>query len=124
MAGLRCIQPSIRKKFFEVFDSSMRRRLHERLMYITCSQNWDTMGPHFWIKQCIELLLMTAVNGTVIQSASTSTLLPSITALINQADSQERESFALASIKDEPMDIERVDNKEDVSVRIQVITFI
>jgi transformation/transcription domain-associated protein len=60
LAGLRCVQPAIRAKFFEVFDASMKRRLHDRLMYITCSQNWEAMGPHYWIKQCIELLVVTA----------------------------------------------------------------
>jgi hypothetical protein len=60
LAGLRCVQPAIRAKFFEVFDASMKRRLHDRLMYIICSQNWEAMGPHYWIKQCIELLVVTA----------------------------------------------------------------
>ena len=60
LAGLRCVQPPIRAKFFEVFNTSMKARLHDRLMYITCSQNWEAMGPHYWIKQCIELLLVTA----------------------------------------------------------------
>lgn len=60
LAGLRCVQPTIRAKFFEVFDASMKRRLHDRLMYIICSQNWEAMGPHYWIKQCIELLIVTA----------------------------------------------------------------
>ncbi|KAF5288689.1 hypothetical protein FQR65_LT11954 [Abscondita terminalis] len=63
LSGLRCTQPHIRSKFFKVFDSSMRRRLHDRLLYITCSQNWDAIGPHYWIKQCIELLMATASSG-------------------------------------------------------------
>lgn len=54
------MQPAIRAKFFEVFDASMKRRLHDRMMYIVCSQNWEAMGPHYWIKQCIELLVVTA----------------------------------------------------------------
>lgn len=67
LAGLRCVQPQIRAKFFEVFDNSMRRRLHERLLYIICSQNWEAIGPHYWIKQCIELLMATTVNGKTMQ---------------------------------------------------------
>ncbi|PKU33619.1 transformation transcription domain-associated protein isoform x1 [Limosa lapponica baueri] len=54
LSGLRCAQPLIRAKFFEVFDNSMKRRVYERLLYVTCSQNWEAMGNHFWIKQCIE----------------------------------------------------------------------
>lgn len=33
----------------------MKRRVYERLLYICCSQNWEAMGSHFWIKQCIEV---------------------------------------------------------------------
>ena len=55
LAGLRCNQPTIRQKFVEVFDGSIKRRLFDRLLYITCSQNWEAMGGHFWIKQCIEV---------------------------------------------------------------------
>lgn len=55
LSGLRCPQPLIRAKFFEVFDSSMKRRVYERLLYICCSQNWEAMGSHFWIKQCTEV---------------------------------------------------------------------
>lgn len=57
LSGLRCTQPLIRAKFFEVFDASMKRRVYERLLYICCSQNWEAMGSHFWIKQCIEVNL-------------------------------------------------------------------
>lgn len=113
MAGLRCVQPQIRQKFFEVFDSSIRRRLNDRLLYIACSQNWETIGLHFWIKQCIELLLVTAVDGIPIQSSSPTVMLPSVTSVIEQADSQERANFAMAtSIKEEPMDVETVESKE------------
>ncbi|CAJ0925866.1 unnamed protein product, partial [Ranitomeya imitator] len=53
LSGLRCSQPQIRAKFFEAFDTSMKRRVYDRLLYLTCSQNWEAMGNHFWIKQCI-----------------------------------------------------------------------
>ena len=55
LAGLRCNQPHIRHKFVDVFDQSMKRRLFDRLLYITCSQNWEAMSGHFWIKQCLEV---------------------------------------------------------------------
>lgn len=121
MAGLRCVQPQIRTKFFEVFDGNLRRRLHERLMYIVCSQNWESMGPHFWIKQCIELLLVTAVNGTQVQSSDTAVLLPAVTSAYHQVDSHEREVLMASSsftiIKEEPMDLGGPDDsKEDVSL--------
>ena len=56
----RCVQPHIRAKFFQVFDTSMRKRLHDRLLYVVCSQNWESMGPHYWIKQIVELMMATA----------------------------------------------------------------
>lgn len=59
LAGLRCPQPHIRAKFFEVYDQSVRRRVFDRLLYIICSQNWEHIGQHYWIKQCLELLLVT-----------------------------------------------------------------
>lgn len=63
LSGLRCSQPHIRAKFFAVFDQSIRRRLYDRLLYIICSQSWDAMGSHYWIKQCVELILATTVHG-------------------------------------------------------------
>ncbi|XP_053404848.1 transformation/transcription domain-associated protein-like [Mercenaria mercenaria] len=47
LAGLRCQQPLIQGKFVEVFNSSIPRRVFERLIYITCSQNLELMGGHF-----------------------------------------------------------------------------
>lgn len=55
LAGLRCTQPHIRQKFVEVFDGSIPCKVYDRLRYIVCSQNWEAMVGHFWIKQCIEV---------------------------------------------------------------------
>ena len=55
MSGLRNSNVPIRQKFFEVFDSSIERRIHDRLWYIVSTQNWETMVTHFWIKQCLEV---------------------------------------------------------------------
>jgi transformation/transcription domain-associated protein len=82
LAGLRCTQPHIRAKFFEVFDASMRKRIHDRLMYVVCSQNWEAMGPHYWIKQCIELLLSCSCPNANLQNCSPSSLLPPVTGVI------------------------------------------
>lgn len=69
LSGLRCTQPLIRAKFFEVFDASMKRRVYERLLYICCSQNWEAMGSHFWIKQCIEVNRLTSTGFYTLQTA-------------------------------------------------------
>ena len=100
LAGLRCTQPGIRAKFFEVFDESMERRLPDRLMYIVCSQNWEAMGPHFWIKQCIELLLSTADPSASIHNCTPASHLPAVTNVIALADPSDRNAFnVLVSIK-------------------------
>ncbi len=142
LAGLRCTQPHIRSKFFEVFDASMKKRLHERLMYVVCSQNWDAMGPFFWIKQCIELLMATAsptvpihVSGhsfsinlfrlTVCfsaQNCTPSSFLPAVTSVIGLAEPGERNAFHVMSvIKEEPADESLMmasDREDDLAAEI------
>ncbi|XP_045469394.1 transcription-associated protein 1 isoform X2 [Harmonia axyridis] len=93
LAGLRSTQPQIRAKFFKVFDESMKRRLYDRLLYIVCSQNWDAIGPHYWIKQCIELLMVTVAADTQIQMSHESSILPNITSAIYSANAQKKEEF-------------------------------
>lgn len=96
LAGLRCSQPHIRSKFFEVFDGSMRRKLHDRLLYIVCSHSWDSIQHHYWIKQCIELLLLTTnTTHSQIKNSNENHLLPSITSVINMADSEEKNNFVI-----------------------------
>ncbi|XP_052826902.1 transformation/transcription domain-associated protein [Octopus bimaculoides] len=114
LAGLRCNQHHIRQKFVEVFDKSMRRRIFDRLLYISCSQNWEHMQGHYWIKQCIELLLAVAVPNQPIQSLSPMSLLPSICSVINMADSQERAAFStILKMKEETVDMDVVDGNKD-----------
>lgn len=124
LAGLRCNQPHIRSKFFEVFDASIKKRLQERLMYVVCSQNWEAMGPHFWIKQCIELLLATATAGTAIQNCTPSSHLPAMTAVIGLAEPSDRNAFnVLSNIKEEPTDVETVEahvEKEEELAEIEL----
>ncbi|KAK7075698.1 hypothetical protein SK128_020166 [Halocaridina rubra] len=106
LAGLRCTQPPIRAKFFQVFHESMQARINDRLLYIICSQNWDHMGPHYWIKQCIQLLLVTAQNSPI-QNSSNQILLPGVTSVLNWAEATERANFSVfASIKEEATDLD------------------
>uniref|UniRef100_A0A3Q2WAZ9 Transformation/transcription domain-associated protein n=1 Tax=Haplochromis burtoni TaxID=8153 RepID=A0A3Q2WAZ9_HAPBU len=129
LSGLRCSQPMIRAKFFEVFDASMKRRVYERLLYICCSQNWEAMGSHFWIKQCfypagIYVLLLLAVceRNTIIGTSCQGSMLPSITNVINLADSHDRAAFAMAThVKQEPRERENTETKEeDVEIDIEL----
>ena len=82
LAGLRCSQPEIRKKFYDFFDESVQRNLYDRLLYILSTKAWDSIGHHYWIKQCIELLLLTANSKQQITSVN-NCFLPNITAGIN-----------------------------------------
>ncbi|KAK2495018.1 hypothetical protein MC885_001368, partial [Smutsia gigantea] len=122
LSGLRCAQPLIRAKFFEVFDNSMKRRVYERLLYVTCSQNWEAMGNHFWIKQCIELLLAVCEKSTPIGTSCQGAMLPSITNVINLADSHDRAAFAMVThVKQEPRERENSESKEeDVEIDIEL----
>ena len=132
MQGLRCPQPHIRAKFFEVFDSSIKKRLIDRLMYIVCSQNWEHIGQHFWIKQCIELILVTTLPTQPLESAIGSSMLPSPTAVILLGDQHERNALLnnesesdVASVSsydpsradEEDIDLEISSNEEGVCVR-------
>lgn len=119
LSGLRCVQPQVRAKFFEVFDGSMRKRLHDRLLYIICSQNWENIGPHYWIKQCIELLLATANPTTHIQMTNQDLLLPSVTSVINMGtDKDNKENFVeYSTVKEEPQDI------SDIPTDVQELYF-
>ena len=110
LSGLRCSQPHIRAKFFEVFDLSMRKRLYDRLLYIVCSQNWESMGPHYWIKQCLELVMSTASSAMPVTNSSPSSHLPSVTSVINSADANERTAFTmLSAIKEEPIAMDTIE---------------
>ncbi|XP_044312545.1 transcription-associated protein 1 isoform X1 [Drosophila rhopaloa] len=115
--GLRFQNPHIRAKFFEILDSSMRRRLHDRLLYIICSQAWDTIGSHYWIKQCIELLILTANTMVQIQCSNEEFKIPSITSVIppNSAETQENSFVSFLSSQSESFDVvQSVDDKDDV----------
>ncbi|KAL7737489.1 hypothetical protein ACLKA6_007623 [Drosophila palustris] len=115
--GLRFQNPHIRAKFFEILDSSMRRRLHDRLLYIICSQAWDTIGSHYWIKQCIELLILTANTMTQIQCSNEAFKVPSITSVIptNATDSQENTFVSFLSSQSESFEnVQSVNDKDDV----------
>ncbi|EDW01948.1 GH20167 [Drosophila grimshawi] len=115
--GLRFQNPHIRAKFFEILDSSMRRRLHDRLLYILCSQAWDTIGSHYWIKQCIELLILTANTMTQIQCSNEAFKIPCISSVIptSSTDSQENSFVSFLSSQSESFEnVQSVDDKDDV----------
>lgn len=120
LAGLRCTQPQIRAKFFEVFDGSMRRRLHDRLLYIVCSHAWDSIGQQYWIKQCIELLVLTSNSNSQVQIANESHLLPSISSVINLADSDEKKTFVIYTSMQNDQSDASLDITEDKELNMDI----
>nr|XP_018903777.1 PREDICTED: transformation/transcription domain-associated protein isoform X3 [Bemisia tabaci] len=104
LSGLRCMVPALRAKFFDVLDRSMRRRLLDRLLYIVAAQNWEPMGHHYWLKQCIELIMVTASQTTQLQLAGeTTSLLPCVTSVINLAEPNDRDNFVVFACPKEEM---------------------
>ena len=58
LCGLKCTNPQIRQMFFEIFNANFNcNDLYERLCYIVVTQNWESFGAHYWIKQCIQMTL-------------------------------------------------------------------
>ncbi|CAB3995848.1 Transformation transcription domain-associated, partial [Paramuricea clavata] len=112
MSGLKCTQPQIRSRFMEVFDKSVSKKLYERLLYIFCSQNWESMKSHFWIKQCIELLLAAAVCDRPLHLSSTFNKLPSLLSILKRSDKPEAKDIVQSltktnsevKVKEEPME--------------------
>ncbi len=58
LCGLKSPNPQIRQTFFEIFNSNFNSAdLYDRLCYIIVTQNWEALGTHYWIKQCIQMTL-------------------------------------------------------------------
>jgi transformation/transcription domain-associated protein len=53
--GLKSTNQQLRKQFFLILDKNLRKTLHDRLLFIFLSQNWEYLGQHYWIKQCLEV---------------------------------------------------------------------
>lgn len=93
LSGLRCSQPAIREKFYQVFDSSIKRRLYERLLYILCSQNWEAMGANYWIRQCEELLFSTVLS-TRVELSPKESQIPTVSQGLSLLESDQKEIFS------------------------------
>jgi transformation/transcription domain-associated protein len=75
VGGLKCTNPLIRQSFFEIFNTNFNcSDLYERLCYIVVTQNWESFGAQYWIKQCIQMTLgaCAKADANVIYSDMTS----------------------------------------------------
>ena len=73
----------------DIFSKSIRKRLYDRLMYIIGTQNWEHMGNHYWIKQCLELLLNIVQTDRKMLCSSTYSRLPSCTSVLRDSSNPE-----------------------------------
>ena len=51
--GLRAADPTIRAKFYALWNKAIPATLFERLRHVIMGQNWEEMGDTFWLKQAV-----------------------------------------------------------------------
>lgn len=98
LTGLRSNQSVIRSKFFQILDNSVRKRLYDRLMFITCEQNWESMGLNFWIKQCIEIILAISQSSAPLATPDEHATLPLPITFISFTEQHDKSAFSAFSV--------------------------
>ena len=78
MTGLRFSDPEMRCKFTEVLRKNVPLNLYERLLSLLSHVNWKLIGPHFWIKQFIEMLLSVSDDTRPLSVPNKDLMLPSL----------------------------------------------
>lgn len=77
MLGLRASSPVTRRKFFALYNAAIERQLFTRLQFIVKGQEWEALGPSFWLAHALELLLSLILEHEPITLAPNSAhLLP------------------------------------------------
>ncbi|CAF1230894.1 unnamed protein product [Rotaria sordida] len=124
--GLKSTNQQLRKQFFLILDKNLRKTLHDRLLFIFLSQNWEYLGQHYWIKQCLELFY-TCVSSTIPLSIidNRTSILPSLTSVIKSGEFYDRYDFMVDYAKTKnPSSIENVGIKteqtSDVPIKMEV----
>ncbi|KAH3761988.1 transformation/transcription domain-associated protein [Pelomyxa schiedti] len=57
MMGLHSREPATRSKFFELHHQKLPTNVHQRLLYIVSSKDWEGVAHTYWIKQALDLIL-------------------------------------------------------------------
>lgn len=57
LLGTRSIDPELRARFIDLFDSNLPPSMANRLQYVLASQSWESLSSSFWIQQAVDLLL-------------------------------------------------------------------
>ena len=79
MCGLRLASDSeLRTEFFNLWKESIgTKSVYNQLLYVVCSQNWESMHDHFWIKQCVQVCIFLKLSLSVNQVFVSNTLYDS-----------------------------------------------
>ncbi|CAF2523952.1 unnamed protein product [Rotaria sp. Silwood2] len=124
--GLKSTNQQLRKQFFLILDKNLRKTLHDRLLFIFLSQNWEYLGQHYWIKQCLELFY-TCVSSTIPLSIvdNRTSILPALTSVIKSGEFYDRYDFMIDYVKTKnPSAIENVgiktEQNSDVQIKMEV----
>lgn len=67
LVGTRAQDVEMRNRFMNIFDRSLAKTAHSRLVYIITSQNWDTLSDSFWLSQAIQLIFGAIDMGSSLQ---------------------------------------------------------
>lgn len=67
LVGTRAQDVDMRNRFMNIFDRSLAKTAHSRLVYIITSQNWDTLADSFWLSQAIQLIFGAVDMGSSLQ---------------------------------------------------------
>jgi len=53
MIGLRSSNPTVRREFFELYNSHVPMGLYDRLHFIIFNHDWEAMSNQFWLKHAL-----------------------------------------------------------------------
>ena len=73
--GLRVQRPSLRQRFFDVYDESLEKSLFHRLDFVFRRQDWNGLADIFWLKQALDLVLaLLNESRTIILAPNSATI--------------------------------------------------
>ncbi|KNC98645.1 histone acetyltransferase TRA1 [Spizellomyces punctatus DAOM BR117] len=92
LMGTKNENPSIRRRFADIFHQSIGKSVYIRLNYILGVQNWDHLASYFWLRQALDLLLGSVLTTDHLHTCAPGYRTASITALDASEDNMAIES--------------------------------
>ncbi|CAF1557434.1 unnamed protein product, partial [Didymodactylos carnosus] len=93
LIGLKSTNNNIRQKFFNVLDKNLKKSIQDRLFFMFLSQNWEHLGQHYWIKQCLELFYSCVQPTSILSTNNRSSALTSLLSTVYSSDYYDRYYF-------------------------------